>query len=89
MVPPSGAALASYNPDGKRRAWGGVNVLYVGDFLQIPPAGETPLCTPANSVVNLGGLVNTYADEGLELFWNTTNAMIMFKKQMRCEHTSA
>ena len=71
--------------DGSCRPWGGVNVVYVGDFLQIPPAGETSLTTPPSSVINLGGLINLKADEGLEPFWNHTNNLIIFKKQMRFE----
>lgn len=66
------------------RLWGGVNVLYVGDFFQLPPIKNTPLCTLPQSIVNLAHITNAQLEQGLELFWDGTNAIIELDEQVRC-----
>lgn len=79
------AGTYKYRGDGSERPWGGLNVLYVGDFLQLPPTKATPLCTLPNSLLNLAGIMNPRVQRGLDLFWNDTQRIITFEKQMRCD----
>jgi len=40
--------------NGKERCWGGLNIVYCGDFLQLPPTRSTPLCTLPRRLMDLG-----------------------------------
>ena len=70
--------------EGETRPWGGLNVIYVGDFLQLPPTRATPLTTLPSTLLHIGGIMNPRVQHGLDLFWNQTNDLVIFKKQMRC-----
>ena len=51
-------------PDGSERFWGGLNLMLLGDFWQLPPVSGTPLCAHPDDVP-LG-----LAQHGHELIWN-------------------
>ena len=67
------------------RRWGGVNVIYVGDFMQLPPVRETSLDTIPLSLLPTPVLsVNASVQAGLELIWNVTH-VVELTIQQRCE----
>lgn len=78
------AGTYKHRDDGTPRPWGGLNVVYVGDFLQLPPTQATPLFTLPRSLLNIGGVLNPRVQHGLNLFWEDTNGIILFEQQMRC-----
>ena len=51
-------------PDGPRRPWGGINTLILGDFWQIEPVTETPLCAGPDKVGT------GVAEHGRKLLWS-------------------
>ena len=61
--------------DGNKRNWGGLNVIYVGDFCQLPP--PTPLGSPLDNIpdeflrpVNITSKRRQTTQSGLNLLWN-------------------
>jgi len=65
---------------GKMRPWVVLNVIYVGDFLQLPPTRATPLFTLSSSLLNLAGLTNARVQQGLNLFWHDTTHIVTLTK---------
>jgi len=70
--------------NGEGRRWGGLNVVYVGDFRQLPPPALTPLADIPNEVLGWSLSTNSKAQHGLNLLWDPTNRVIELTKQVRC-----
>ena len=66
------AGTYKLNKNGAVRPWGGMNVIYVGDFLQLPPPGVsgTPLCMIPDNVLKPHLPGNATTQHGLNLLWN-------------------
>ena len=80
-------AAGTYKVDpisGDTRPWAGINVIYVGDFKQLPPTKATPLTTLPPSLLDLAGIVNPRVQHGLELFWSDTTHYVELEDQVRC-----
>ena len=68
------------------RAWAGINVLYVGDFLQLPPPGNGMFLSaiPDNAMLRLHPKKATVT-HGLGLLWeNESMKVIELTEQIRC-----
>ena len=70
-------------PDGTERPFGGINLMMLGDFWQLPPVSGTSLCAH-HEVVPTG-----LADLGYKLLWehgiNGIQAAFDLKEPMRCD----
>jgi ATP-dependent DNA helicase PIF1 len=70
-------------PDGTERAFGGVNLIALGDFWQLPPVSGTPLCAHPDDVA-LG-----VAELGYNLLWerdfNGIQKTFNLTEPMRCD----
>ena len=69
----------------KVRAWAGINILYVGDFLQLPPPGPGACLTtiPDNVMMRLTPKASEVT-QALNLLWHDTNNVIELVEQIRC-----
>jgi hypothetical protein len=72
-------------PDGSERVWGGINLMLLGDFWQLPPVSGTPLCAHPDDVP-LG-----LAQHGHDLVWsqdlNGLQKTCDLMTPMRCDDT--
>jgi hypothetical protein len=79
--------VGTYRLNGSKgvRAWAGINVLFVGDFLQLPPPGSGTCLTsiPDDVVMKLHPKKATIT-HGLSLMWDGVNQLIELKEQVRC-----
>ena len=68
---------------GEVRDFGGMNVVYVGDFLQLPPPGisGTPLTDIPDRVLQCN-TTNATVQAGLNLLWNT-KTVVELTRQVR------
>ena len=71
--------------DKKVRHWAGINILYVGDFLQLPPPGPGACLTtiPDDVMMRLTSK-EPGVTQALNLLWHNTNAVIELVEQIRC-----
>lgn len=67
------------------RAWGGVNVIMVGDFRQLPPAGQTPLDTVPSHLSLLPVRSQVKSNHGLRLLWDGVTNWVDLKIQQRAQ----
>ena len=74
------------SPDGCIRTWAGINVLYVGDFLQLPPPGNGTCLSaiPDHVLLRLHPKKATIT-HGLNLMWENTPKLIELVEQVRCQ----
>lgn len=65
----------------------GMNVVYIGDFAQLPPPGRgVPLNTIPDDLLAIPyAWGQPTAQHGLHLLWHHTNALIELTYQIRCE----
>jgi hypothetical protein len=73
------------NLQNKPRPWAGMNVILVGDFMQLPPVRGTELCTLPRDLMNLSCITNPVIQHGLDLFWTETTAVLELTQQQRCD----
>jgi hypothetical protein len=63
-------------PDKTVRAWGGLNVIYTGDFLQLPPPGKgSSLTTIPDDILPRLHPKNSTVIQGLNLMWCVHTAL--------------
>jgi hypothetical protein len=71
-------------PDGTERPFGGINMILLGDFWQLPPVSGTPLCAHCDDVAE-GGI----AEHGYRMLWeqsaNGIQEAFDLKQPMRCD----
>ena len=68
------------------RDWGGINVIFVGDFMQLPPADGVALDTIPNALLpesHTNTQVASY--KGLSLMWEGVNQLVELKIQQRAQ----
>lgn len=66
------------------RTWGGINVIFVGDFMQLPPAQQTALDTVPNSIMPIDVNSNQMKSKhGLSLIWEDVTHLVELKIQQR------
>lgn len=73
--------------DAKKRMWGGLNVVCIGDMAQLPPPGRgVPLNTLPDDLLSVPfAWGEPTAQYGLHLLWHHTNKLIELTTQVRCE----
>ena len=75
------------NADKQVRPWAGINVLYVGDFLQLPPPGSGACLTSLPDELRIQMRLNRMkanVTHGLNLMWHDTQHVIELTEQVRC-----
>jgi hypothetical protein len=81
--------VGTYRLDGDKlvRPWAGINVLYVGDFLQLPPPGSGSCLTSLPEELRIKMRLNRMkanVTHGLSLMWHDTKHVIELTEQVRC-----
>ena len=77
--------------NGDERLFGGINVIFVGDFYQLPPPGKNALSLDTIPDFLLHSMNTSVplsktgaAKSGVETFWNLTD-FVELKEQVRCD----
>lgn len=80
----SGVDTHYHDESGCVRPWGGLNVLFVGDFLQLPPPGKGACLSsvPDDIIVKLTAW-KPNVTQGLKLIWEDVNEVIELTEQIR------
>ena len=87
-VPMQHSSTYKVSPNGTTRNFGGVNVIYIGDFMQLPPVKATSLDSVPQSLFSSPySNAGSRADEALELLWSSVNAFVELNIQERCPDT--
>lgn len=81
------ALVEAKHPTDTATPFGGVNVIFFGDFYQLPPVGNLPLYTPSSRFLSRMSETNTKQSLGRAL-WTKLNEVIFLSQQMR-QDTSA
>ena len=79
-----------HNPDGTSRPFGGINVIFIGDFLQLPPPeGGNISDIPhrfKTAITSASKTPDPLADYGRELFWcGAVQGMTELTERERCK----
>ena len=73
-------------PSGRVRDYGGINIVYVGDFMQLPPVRATSLDTiPPRLFPTPFSEPVPEIEHALELLWSSVTEFVELKIQQRCE----
>lgn len=77
----SGLVLAKYNSN----SFGGMNMIFFGDFYQLPPVGDLSLYTPPNKLLMSNPSDRNIHSTGGRGLWTKLNESISLIQQMRQE----
>jgi hypothetical protein len=68
------------------RPWAGLNVIFLGDFVQLdPPRSKRTLCDPPGGFLSDTFVSDSLVDHGIQLLWEQTTRLIELTRQCRID----